>query len=220
LITAPCKDDSVQTIVMGVNHKEYDLKKFQIVSNASCTTNAVAPTVMVLDREFGIESAMMSTLHTFTHSQNLLDNSNPRDFRRARATNESIIPTSTGATIAVSKVLPALEGRITGMSFRVPIISVSLIDLTVCFKKKVTVDEINEAFLKAESEDLMGILGTSDEPLVSVDYRGDTRSAIVDLLSTKVINGNMAQIVVWYDNEWGYTSRVLDQIRWTMSHGG
>lgn len=213
LITAPCKDEEVQTLVMGVNHLEYDPDN-KVVSNASCTTNCLAPTMKVLSENFGIKDAVVTTIHALTYTQNLLDNSNEEDSRRSRATMASVIPTTTGAMAAISQVLPELEGKVCGMAFRVPTLCVSCLDMRVTFNRNVTVDEINEAFLKAEAENLMGILGVSDEPLVSIDYRGDTRSAIVDALSTKVVNGNTAQIVVWYDNEWGYISRVADLVRW------
>lgn len=217
IITAPCKDETVQTLVMGVNHQDYDPHQFKVISNASCTTNALGPSMKVLDEIFGVESAIVSTIHAFTYTQNLLDNSNPEDFRRSRATTESIIPTSTGAMTAINQIIPSLNGKVDGMAFRVPIPSVSLLDITVNLKEATTVDDLNEAFLKAESGPLMGILGTSDEPLVSVDYRGDTRSAIVDLLSTKIVNDRLAQILVWYDNEWGYVARIVDLIRWIMA---
>mgnify|MGYP001327974385 CR=1 FL=1 len=219
VITAPCKDETVQTLVMGVNHEQYDPHNFDVVSNASCTTNALAPTMKVLDEVFGVENAIVTSIHAFTYTQNLLDNSNLDDFRRARATTESIIPTTTGAMAAISQVLPSLDGKVQGMAFRVPIPTVSVLDMKVRFNGPVTADEINEAFLKAESEQMMGILGTSDEPLVSVDYRGDTRSAIIDMISTKVAGDRDAQLIVWYDNEWGYISRVVDLIHWIMTNG-
>lgn len=214
LVTAPCKDPDIQTIVMGVNHDTFDAQKFKIVSNASCTTNALAPTLKVLESVFGVDAAMVSTIHAFTYTQNLLDNSNEEDFRRARSTTESIIPTTTGAMSAISQVLPSLAGKVDGMAFRVPIPTVSLLDMSVQLSREVTVEELNRAFGEAEAGELAGILGTSDEPLVSIDYKGDPRSAILDRLSTKVVNGRLAQLVVWYDNEWGYVSRVVDLIRW------
>lgn len=216
LITAPCKDAQVQTIVMGVNHKEYDPQQFQVVSNASCTTNALAPTLKVLEDQFGVDSAIISTIHAFTYTQNLLDNSNDEDARRARATTESIIPTTTGAMTAISQVIPSLQGKVDGMAFRVPIPSVSLLDMTVILNRDVTVEEVNQAFMNVERNEMKGIVGTSNEPLVSIDYKGDPRSGIVDLLSTKVLKGRMVQIVVWYDNEWGYVARIVDLIRWIM----
>lgn len=218
LVTAPCKDDRIQTLVMGVNHQDYNPHQFQIVSNASCTTNALAPTLKILEEQFGIDLAMVSTIHAFTYTQNLLDNSNPEDPRRSRSTTESIIPTTTGAMNAISYVLPSLKGKIDGMAFRVPVACVSVLDMSVLLKQSVTVEQLNEAFLEAEKGLFKGMLGTSNEPLVSIDYRGDTRSAIVDLLSTKVLENKMAQLVVWYDNEWGYVARVVDLIRW-MANG-
>lgn len=214
LVTAPCKDPHIQTIVMGVNHHEFDPHKFKMVSNASCTTNALASMMKVVEELFGVESALATTVHAFTYTQNLLDNSNPEDFRRARATTESVIPTTTGAMAAIADVIPSLKGKVDGMAFRVPIPIVSVLDVKVWLKRDTTADELNQGFLKAEHEMLNGILGTSREPLVSIDYKGDTRSAVIDLLSTKVVNGRMAQIVVWYDNEWGYVARVIDLIRW------
>ncbi|KKT76557.1 MAG: Glyceraldehyde 3-phosphate dehydrogenase A [Candidatus Peregrinibacteria bacterium GW2011_GWA2_44_7] len=187
LITAPCKDEAVRTIVMGVNDEEFNPADFEVISNASCTTNALAPTMKVLEHYFGVDAAMGSTIHAFTYTQNLLDNSSTEDFRRSRATTESIIPTTTGAMTAISQVIPSLKGKVDGMAFRVPIPSVSVLDMTVILKREVTVDEVNELFLKVEGEGMNAILGTSDEPLVSIDYKGDTRSAIVDLLSTKVL---------------------------------
>jgi glyceraldehyde 3-phosphate dehydrogenase len=216
LITAPCKELTIPNIVMGVNEKDYDPKEFKIVSNASCTTNCLAPVLEILEKEFGIESAMVSTIHAFTYTQNLLDNSNPDDFRRARATTESIIPTTTGAMKAISRVIPELEGKVDGIAFRVPVPTVSCVDIAAKMLKKITAEEVNEAFKKYENGEMKGILGTTDEPLVSVDFRGDERSSIVDLLSTKVLNGDHLKVVAWYDNEWGYVARIVDLIRWFM----
>jgi glyceraldehyde 3-phosphate dehydrogenase len=214
LITAPCKELSIPNIVMGVNEKDYDSKEYKVVSNASCTTNCLAPVMEILQKEFGVESAMVSTIHAFTYTQNLLDNSNPDDFRRARATTESIIPTTTGAMKAISRVIPELEGKVDGIAFRVPVPTVSCIDLAAKMSKKITGEEVNEMFTKYENGEMKGILGTSDEPLVSVDFRGDERSSIVDLLSTKVLNGDHLKVVAWYDNEWGYVARIVDLIKW------
>jgi glyceraldehyde 3-phosphate dehydrogenase len=216
LVTAPCKDDKVATVVMGINDTAYNPNDLKIVSNASCTTNCIAPVLKVLDENFGIESAFITTVHAFTMDQNLHDNSHS-DFRRARATTESIIPTTTGAMKAISEVIPELKGKIDGMALRVPVPTVSLVDIAVNLRKAVTRDQINEEFKIVEASGLRGKLGTSDEPLVSVDYRGDTRSAIVDLLSTKVMNEKFANVVAWYDNEWGYGARVLDLLRWLCS---
>lgn len=214
LVTAPCKDPEIPNIVMGVNDEEVDLDKFKVVSNASCTTNCLAPVMHVLHKEFKVERAFVNTVHAFTYTQNLLDNSNPEDFRRARATTESIIPTTTGAMKAIGRVIPELEGKVDGMAFRVPLPTVSCIYVVAKLGKEVSVEQLNKMFKKYEEHELSGILGTSNEPLVSIDFRGDSRSSIVDLLSTKVLPGGYVQVVSWYDNEWGYNSRVLDLIRW------
>jgi len=215
MMTAPSKDEKVQTFVMGVNHEKYNHED-KIVSNASCTTNALAPTLKVLNDNFGVQNAMVTTVHAITSSQNILDNSNVSDFRRARSLMGSIIPTTTGAMKAIGLVIPELDGRIDGMAFRVPVPSVSVLDMVVNLKSDVSVDTINEAFLKAASEGLMGVLGTSDAPLVSIDFRKDTRSAIVDLPSTKVMDQRTVKLVVWYDNEWGYSARLNDLADWIM----
>lgn len=214
LVTAPCNDPAIPNIVMGVNDEEVDLDKYNVVSNASCTTNCLAPVMKVLHKEFKVEKAFVNTVHAFTYTQNLLDNSNPEDFRRARATTESIIPTTTGAMKAIGRVIPDLAGKVDGMAFRVPIPTVSCIYIVAKLVKEVTVEQLNKMFKKYEEHELHRILGTSGEPLVSVDFKGDSRSAVVDLLSTKVLPGGYAQVVAWYDNEWGYICRVLDLIRW------
>lgn len=214
LITAPCKDKEVPHIVMGVNEGDYDPKKYQVFSNASCTTNCLSPVLKVLHDEFKIEKSFVTTIHAFTYTQNLLDNSNPEDFRRARATTESIIPTSTGAMESIGKVIPDLAGKINGMAFRVPIPTVSCIYVVAQLGKQVSAEAVNKAFSKAEKGQFKKILGTCDEELVSVDFRGDSRSAIVDLLSTKVLPGGFVQVVAWYDNEWGYISRIVDLLKW------
>ena len=214
IITAPCKDPSIHNIVMGVNNKNCDTDECAVVSNASCTTNCLAPVLSVLEKEFGIDQALVTTLHAFTYTQNLLDNSNPEDFRRARAATQSIIPTTTGAMKAISRVIPSLDGKVDGMAFRLPVPNVSCIDLTVRLGKDVDAETINKAFKKYEAGDLKGVLGTCDEPLVSSDFNHDTRSAIVDTLSTKVMDNGFAQVIAWYDNEWGYISRIIDLIRW------
>ncbi len=219
VLTAPSKDEKVPTYVMGVNHEAYH-GDHRIVSNASCTTNALAPSLKVLHRAFGVEAASVSTIHAFTSSQNILDNSGDSDFRKSRALLDSIIPTTTGAMNAIGLVIPELAGKVEGMAFRVPVPSVSMLDMVVQVKRGVTVDEVNEAFFKAEGEDLVGILGCSEEPLVSIDFRKDTRSAIVDLPFTRVLGGggggrgNLIKLVVWYDNEWGYSARLNDLVRW------
>ncbi|MBD3330984.1 type I glyceraldehyde-3-phosphate dehydrogenase [Candidatus Peregrinibacteria bacterium] len=214
MITAPCKSEDVPNIVMGVNNKDYSPGEHKIVSNASCTTNCLAPVMKVLNDEFGVETGFVTTIHAFTDSQNLLDNSNPKDFRRARAVSESIIPTTTGAMKAIGRVIPELDGKLDGGAFRIPVPTVSVVDIMVKLNKQVSIESLNDMFKKYESGDLAGYLGTTDEPNVSVDFRGDERSSIVDLMSTKVLHYNYAKIVAWYDNEWGYISRVKDLIKW------
>lgn len=214
LITAPCKEMEIPNIVMGVNESSYSSDDFHVVSNASCTTNCLAPVLKVLSDEFGVKKSFVTTIHAYTYTQNLLDNSNPEDFRRSRATMESIIPTTTGAMKAISRILPELTGKVDGMAFRVPVPTVSCIDLTAQLEKKVTANEINEMFTSYSKDKMKGILGVSDEELVSVDFRGDERSSIVDLPSTKVLDDDFIQVVSWYDNEWGYISRVMDLIKW------
>ena len=208
LISAPAKNEDV-TIVMGVNEKTYDASKHNIISNASCTTNCLAPFAKVLDREFKIEKGLMTTVHSYTGDQRLLDAPH-RDMRRARAACESMIPTTTGAAKAVALVLPQLKGKLNGFSLRVPTPTVSCTDLVAELSRDVTVEEVNDAFKKAAETDMKGILGYSDEPLVSIDYRGDERSSIVDGLSTMTIGGNMVKVVAWYDNEFGYSNRLAD----------
>ncbi len=216
LITAPCKDLAIPNIVMGVNDKDYSPEDYEVVSNASCTTNCLAPVMKVLNDELGVVHAFVNTIHAFTYTQNLLDNSNPQDFRRARATTESVIPTSTGAMKAIGRVIPELDGKLEGMAYRVPIPVVSSIDVVANVEKSVTADEVNEIFKKRENSDLKGVLATEDEPLVSVDFRGDTHSATVDLENTRVLGDKMVKVLAWYDNEWGYISRVVDLIKWFM----
>lgn len=212
VITAPGKNEDI-TIVMGVNENQYDDKKHNIISNASCTTNCLAPFAKVLDDTFGIEEGLMTTIHAYTNDQRILDKSH-KDLRRARAAGESIIPTTTGAAKAVAKVLPQLEGKLNGFAVRVPTPTVSLVDLVCILKKETTVEEVNDAFKKASEGSMKGILGYSDLPLVSIDYRGDNRSSIVDGLSTMSMGNKMFKIVSWYDNEWGYSSRTVDLVNY------
>lgn len=214
IITAPCEDQEVPNIVMGVNNTAFDPKKYDVVSNASCTTNCLAPVVHVLHKEYEVEMAFVTTVHAFTYTQNLLDNSNPEDFRRARATTESIIPTTTGAMKAIYRVIPSLKGKVDGMAFRVPVPIVSCIDMVAKLKQEVSAEDLNKMFKKYEKGELKDILGTCDEPLVSVDFRGDKRSAVIDTLSTKVLPGGFLQVMAWYDNEWAYVSRIVDLIYW------
>ena len=209
IISAPGKNDDL-TVVMGVNHDQYDLVRHTVVSNGSCTTNGLAPAALMLHQTFGIEYGLMNTTHAYTNSQVLLDQPE-KDLRGARAAALSIVPYSSGAAKALGKVIPELDGRLTGYSLRVPVPVVSIVDLTVTLKREVTVAEVNSAFYEAaESGPLKGILGYSEEPLVSSDYRGDPRSSIIDGLSTLVIGGSLVKILAWYDNEWGFSNRLID----------
>lgn len=212
VLTAPAKGEDT-TIVIGVNEETYDPINDNIISNASCTTNCLAPVAKILEEKFGIIRGLITTVHSYTNDQNILDKTH-KDLRRARAAAESIIPTTTGAAKAVAKVLPQLEGKLNGFALRVPTPTVSVTDLVCELKKDVTVEEINAEFKKAAEGEMAGILGYSDEPLVSVDYKGDYRSSIVDGLSTMVIDGNMVKVIAWYDNEWGYSVRVVDLVNY------
>ena len=208
IISAPGKDED-KTIVMGVNESEYDPATHHVVSNASCTTNCLAPFAKVLHQEFGIKRGMMTTVHSYTNDQRVLDAPH-KDLRRARAAAMSIIPTTTGAAKAVALVLPELKGKLNGFALRVPTPNVSVTDLVVELEKEATKESINAAFRKAAEGELKGILGVSDLPLVSKDFNGDARSSIVDADLTMVMEGNMAKVVAWSDNEWGYSSRIVD----------
>ena len=209
IISAPGKNDDL-TIVMGVNHDQYDPARHAVVSNGSCTTNGLAPAAQVLHQQFGIEHGLMNTTHAYTNSQALHDQPD-KDLRGARAAALSIVPYSSGAAKALGKVIPSLDGKLTGYSLRVPVPVVSIVDLTVTLSRNVTAEEVNDAFRNAAaSGPLKGILGYSDEPLVSSDYQGDPRSSIIDGLSTLVIGGNMVKILAWYDNEWGFSNRLVD----------
>lgn len=208
ILTAPGKDEDI-TIVMGVNEDKFNVDEHSIISNASCTTNCLAPVAKVLNDAFGIENGLMTTVHSFTNDQKNLDNPH-KDLRRARACSQSIIPTSTGAAKALSLVLPELEGKLHGMALRVPTPNVSLVDLVVDLERDVTVDEVNEAFIKASEEGLEGILALTMEPLVSVDFNTNPKSAVIDGLSTMVIGKRKVKVLAWYDNEWGYSARVID----------
>lgn len=208
IITAPGKGEDI-TIVVGVNDDKYDPEKHQIISNASCTTNCLAPVAKLLDEKFGIISGMMTTVHSYTNDQRNIDNPH-KDLRRARSCTSSIIPTTTGAALALAKVLPQLKGKLNGISVRVPTPNVSLVDLVVDLKKKVTAEEINQAFKEAAETDYRGILAYTDEPLVSIDFNNNENSAIIDGLSTMVIGDNKVKVLAWYDNEWGYSCRVVN----------
>ncbi len=211
LISAPGKNIDI-TLVMGVNQDKYDPANHHIVSNASCTTNCMAPLAKVLHEKFGIKYGLMTTVHAFTNDQRLQDLDH-KDLRRARAACQSIIPTTTGAAKTVGEVIPDLKGKLNGHSIRVPIPVVSILDFTFLSAKPTTVEEVNAALDEAANSSLKGILGVSHEPLVSIDYKKDERSSIVDALSTLVMEGNMVKVLSWYDNEWGYSVRTVEMAR-------
>ncbi|MFH1286441.1 MAG: type I glyceraldehyde-3-phosphate dehydrogenase [Candidatus Magasanikbacteria bacterium] len=209
IISAPAKGDDIKGFVRGVNCRTYNNES--IIDTASCTTNCTTPPMAVIDREFGVEKALLTTIHAYTAGQNLQDGPSG-DMRRARAAAQNIVPTSTGAAIATTKVLHELEGKFDGMAIRVPVITVSLIDVTAVLKKNVTVEEVNAAFTKAAGKELKGILDVTEEPLVSSDFIGNRFSSTVDLSLTKVIGGNLLKFIAWYDNEWGYASRLVEMV--------
>jgi glyceraldehyde 3-phosphate dehydrogenase len=217
IISAPAKNEDI-TIVLGVNEEQYDPKAHNIISNASCTTNCLAPVAKVVHQKFGIRSAQMTTIHSYTNDQQLLDLPH-KDMRRARAAALSMIPTSTGAAKAVALVMPELKGKFDGISVRVPTPNVSLVDVVMDLEKETTAEEVNRAFKDAANEELRGILAYSEEPLVSIDFRGNPNSSIVDAEYTKVIGGRMLKVLSWYDNEWGYSCRVRDLIKYIASKG-
>lgn len=208
IISAPAKGEDI-TLVMGVNHDKYDPEKHHIISNASCTTNCLAPVAKVVLEKFGIVKGFVTTVHSYTNDQVILDQPH-KDLRRARAAAINIIPTTTGAAKAVALVIPELKGKFDGIAMRVPTSTVSIIDFKAVVERPVTVQEVNAALKEASEGDLEDILGYEEEPLVSSDYRGDPRSSIIDALSTQVIGGDLVQILSWYDNEWGYSCRVAD----------
>jgi len=208
IITAPAKDEDI-TLVLGVNDSAYNPRKHHIVSNASCTTNCLAPVAKVIHDNFGIERGLMTTIHAYTNDQRILDLTHS-DLRRARAAAMNIVPTSTGAAKAIGLVMPELKGKLHGLSLRVPTATVSVVDLVVDLKKSASVESINAALKKAAEGKLKGILAYCDEPLVSSDFRGNPASSIVDGLSTVALEGKMAKVLSWYDNEWGYSCRVAD----------
>ncbi|HDR7736440.1 type I glyceraldehyde-3-phosphate dehydrogenase [Bacillus cereus] len=210
ILTAPGKNEDV-TIVVGVNEDQLDITKHTVISNASCTTNCLAPVVKVLDEKFGIENGLMTTVHAYTNDQKNIDNPH-KDLRRARACGQSIIPTTTGAAKALAKVLPHLNGKLHGMALRVPTPNVSLVDLVVDVKRDVTVEAINDAFKTVANGALKGIVEFSEEPLVSIDFNTNTHSAIIDGLSTMVMGDRKVKVLAWYDNEWGYSRRVVDLV--------
>ena len=217
IISAPAKNEDL-TVVMGVNEKSYDPAQHSIVSNASCTTNCLAPVARVLHESFGIHAALMTTVHSYTGDQRLLDAPH-EDFRRARAAAINLIPTSTGAAKAMSLVMPELKGRFHGMALRVPTPDVSLVDLVATLDKPASADEVNAALKRASEDDLAGILGYTEEELVSSDFEGDSHSSIVDAKSTMSIDGNLVKVLSWYDNEWGYSCRVVDLVRFMGAKG-
>ncbi|PHK50944.1 type I glyceraldehyde-3-phosphate dehydrogenase [Staphylococcus edaphicus] len=206
LLTGPSKGGDVQMIVKGVNNDQLDIEKFDIYSNASCTTNCIGPVAKVLNDQFGIQNGLMTTVHAITNDQNNIDNPH-KDLRRARSCNESIIPTSTGAAKALKEVLPELEGKLHGMALRVPTKNVSLVDLVVDLEENVTAEQVNQAF---KDYDLQGVISTEDAPLVSMDFNTNPHSAIIDTQSTMVMGDNKVKVIAWYDNEWGYSNRVVD----------
>jgi glyceraldehyde 3-phosphate dehydrogenase len=212
VLTAPAKDEIDFTVVLGVNHEDYDPENHKIISNASCTTNCLAPFAKILNENFGIKKGLMTTIHAYTNDQQILDLPH-KDLRRARAAAMSMIPTTTGAAKAVGLVLPELNGKLNGLSVRVPTSTVSLVDLVCEMKKETSVEEVNSALKNAAEGDLKGILGYTEKPLVSIDYKGNTHSSVIDAASTQVIGGNLVKILSWYDNEWGYSSRIVDLIK-------
>ena len=209
VISAPAKGEGAKFIVLGVNEHELT-REDDIISNASCTTNCIAPVMAVLEREFGIEKSLMTTVHSYTASQRILD-APAKDLREARSAAENIVPTTTGAAIATAKVIPSLEGKFDGLSVRVPTPVVSLSDITAVLKRNTTKEEINEVFKRAAADPFyQGILAVTDEPLVSMDFKGNSHSSIVDLSLTNVVDGNLNKVVAWYDNEWGYSNRLVE----------
>jgi glyceraldehyde 3-phosphate dehydrogenase len=217
IISAPARGEDI-TIVLGVNEDQYDPKNHRIISNASCTTNCIAPVVKVLHDTFGVSKGLMSTIHAYTNDQRLLDMYH-RDLRRARAAALNIVPTTTGAAKAVTVVIPELKGRLHGVAFRVPTPTVSLVDLVAELEREVTVADINKAFQAAAEGPMDGIIEFCDEPLVSIDFKENPASAIFDALSTMVIAGNMVKVLAWYDNEWGYSCRTADLISYIVDKG-
>lgn len=215
LVSAPGKGLDL-SVVYGVNHKDIDVDTMQIIDVASCTTNCLAPVAKVLNDTFGIKSGLMTTVHAYTSDQALLDAPH-KDFRRGRAAAQNMVPTSTGAAIAVARVIPALEGKLNGMAVRVPTPNVSLVDLVCQFEKSVTVESINAALSEAAAGDLKGVLGVTSDPVVSTDQMGDPHSSVVDLALTMVSGDKMAKVVSWYDNEWGFSERMVDVLRYVAS---
>ena len=217
VISAPAKNEDI-TIVLGVNENEYNPEQHKIISNASCTTNGIAPLVKVLHQNFGCVKGLMTTIHAYTNDQKIQDMAH-KDLRRARAAAVNLIPTTTGAAYAVTRVMPELKGKLDGMAFRVPIATVSVVDFVANLDKEVTVEQVNQAFQNAAEGPLAGILSFSQEPLVSMDFKGNPASCIIDALSTMVVGGNMVKILAWYDNEWGYSCRLADLAAYIVIKG-
>ncbi len=217
LISAPARNEDI-TIVLGVNENQYIPDKHNIISNASCTTNCIAPVVKVLHQSFGISKGLMTTIHAYTNDQRLLDMFH-RDLRRARAAALNIVPTTTGAARAVTQVIPELKGRLHGLAFRIPVATVSIVDFVADLDKEVTVEQVNQAFQAAADGPLAGILEYCQEELVSMDFKGNPASSIVDAPSTMVIGGNMVKVLAWYDNEWGYSCRLADLATYVADKG-
>ncbi|MCG0275733.1 MAG: type I glyceraldehyde-3-phosphate dehydrogenase [Thermosediminibacteraceae bacterium] len=217
IISAPAKGEDI-TIVMGVNHEKYNPKEHHVISNASCTTNCLAPVAKVLMDNFGIKKGLMNTVHSYTNDQRILDLPH-KDLRRARAAALNIIPTTTGAAKAVALVIPELAGKLNGFAMRVPTPTVSVVDFTAVLEKSVTAEEVNQALKAAAEGPMKGILGYTEEPLVSMDFKGSEFSSIVDGLSTMVIDGDLVKVVAWYDNEWGYSCRVMDLVKYIAEKG-
>jgi glyceraldehyde 3-phosphate dehydrogenase len=217
LISAPAKNEDI-TIVLGVNEDQYRPDKHQVISNASCTTNCIAPAVKVLHQNFGITKGLMTTIHAYTNDQRLLDMYH-KDLRRARAAALNIVPTTTGAARAVAQVIPELKGRLHGLAMRIPVATVSVVDFVADLEKEVTVEQVNQAFAKAAAGNLKGILEYCTEELVSIDFKGNPASSIFDAPSTMVIAGNMVKVLAWYDNEWGYSCRLADLAAYIIDKG-
>lgn len=215
VISAPTKDKSIKMIVLGVDEKTITVED-DILSNTSCTTNCIAPVMKVLDDSFGVEKSLMSTIHSYTSTQNLVDGSH-KDFRRGRAAAQNVVPTSTGAAIATTETLPQLKNKFDGMAFRVPTLDGSIIDVVVLLKDNATKDEINEVLVRSASGEMRGIIQTTDEPLVLRDIIGNPHSAIVQTDLTRIVGGNLVKIIAWYDNEWGYSNRLVELAELTWS---
>lgn len=217
VVTAPVKEEGVLNVVMGVNHHEFDPAKHPIVTAASCTTNCLAPAVKVIHENIGIKHGSMTTIHDLTNTQTILDAPH-KDLRRARACGMSLIPTTTGSATAITHIFPELKGRLNGHAVRVPLANASLTDCVFELKRETTIEEVNALFKKAADGELKGILGYEERPLVSIDYRTDPRSSIVDALSTMVINGTQLKTYLWYDNEWGYVNRTMELAKLVSKH--